>query len=137
MSVNIRAGESAISGYVGGSWDNTSKSFKIKRGKTKNDKKYQVFTVKVSSKDKDSGKYTNGKDIDVMLFGETKVEEGQLIGLIGRFTPNNYDNKEGKEVRGNQFMAFEEGIFTPDSWDKKESIKKTEPEQDNSEEEPW
>lgn len=124
MSVTVRAGESVVTGYVGGIYSTQDKKFAIKRGKTKNDKKYQVFSIKVSSKDKESGAYTNGKDIEVMLFGDTKIEEGQAIGLVGRFQPNNYTNSEGKEVRGNQFLAFEDGIFTPDSWDAKPEAKK-------------
>lgn len=139
MGISIKAGQSAVTGYVGGVWDKDSKSFKIKRGKTKTDKKYQVFSVKVSSKDKDSGKYTNGKDIEVMMFGDTKIEDGTLVGLIGKFVPNNYETKEGKEVRGNQFMAFDTDMFTPDSWEKKESTpaKKPEPIEVEDEEAPW
>lgn len=124
MSVTVRIGESVVTGYVGGVWSVQDKEFAIKRGKTKNDKKYQIFSIKVSSKDKESGAYTNGKDIEVMLFGDTKIEEGQALGLVGRFQPNNYTNGEGKEVRGNQFLAFEDGIFTPDSWDTKPEGKK-------------
>ena len=55
-----------------------------------------------------------------MLFGDQKVDDGQAIGLVGRFQPNNWTNKEGKEVRGNQFLAFADDIFEPASWDKKE-----------------
>ena len=134
MAVNIKIGESAISGRVGGVWSAQDKKFVIKRGKTKNDKKYQVFSVKVASKDKDSGTWTNGKDIEVMLYGETKVEEGQDIGLLGKFQPNNWE-KDGKEMRGNQFIAFEDGIFTPDSWDS--NTENPEPEEEEPDEMPW
>ena len=140
MAISIKAGQSAITGYVGGVWDKDSKSFKIKRGKTKTDKKYQLFSVKVSQKDKDSGTYINGKDIEVMMFGDTKIEDGTLIGLLGKFTPSNYKNKDGKEVRGNQFLAFDTDMFTPDSWEKKESTstpKKPEPIEVEDEAEPW
>ena len=137
MGISIKAGQSAVSGYVGGVWDKDSKSFKIKRGKTKTDKKYQVFSVKVSSKDKDSGKYTNGKDIEVMMFGETKIEERTLVGLVGRFVPNNDNTKEGKEIRGNQFRASDTDMFTPDSWEKKESTPAKKPIPIEDEELPW
>ena len=134
MGINLRAGESGITGYVAGVYNKESNGFSIKRGKTKNGKKYQVFAIKVSSKDKDSGEWTNGKNIEVMLFGDTKVEEKQLIGLVGRFVPNNYENKDGKTVYGSQFLAFEDGIFTPDSWGKKETKKEAPVEEDDN---PW
>ena len=122
MSVTIKMGQSAISGYVGGVYNKEAKGFAVKRGQTKAGKRYQVFVVKVASKDKESGKYTNGKDIEVMLFGDTKVEEGQSIGLLGRFQPNNY-MKDDKEVKGMQFLAFADDIFEPEAWDAKTETK--------------
>ncbi len=122
MSVVIKIGMSAISGYVGGVYNKEAKGFAVKRGQTKAGKRYQVFVVKVASKDKETGKYTNGKDIEVMLFGDIKVEEGQSIGLLGRFQPNNY-MKDDKEVKGLQFLAFADDIFEPAAWDAKAESK--------------
>lgn len=134
MAVNVKIGQSVVTGYVGGIWNKESKSFEVKRGTTKNGKKYQVFEVKVSSKDKESGEYTNGKGIKVMLWGDTPIEDKQIIGIIGKYEPDNYTSKEGKEIRGNILNAWSDGLFTPDSWDKKESPTQ----EDNSDDElPW
>lgn len=118
MAVSLRIGESAFTGYVGGVWNKDSKSFEVKRGTTKNGKKYQIFEVKVSSKNKESGEYTNGKGIKVMLWGDTPVENGQAIGLVGKLQPDNYTNQEGKEVRGNMLNAWADDMFEPDIWEK-------------------
>lgn len=130
----VKIGQCALSGYVKGLWDKDSKSFVIKRGKTKNDKRYQTFEIGVSKKDKD-GKWTNGQGIRVTLYGDTKVEDKQKIGVIGSFEPNNYE-KDGKTVFGNSFVAFE--LFEPLEWksenqEKSTSNKAKEEEDDN----PW
>jgi hypothetical protein len=119
IMVEVKSNTIAVAGYVSGIWDNESKSFKIRRGKTKNDKKYQIFEIKVASKDKDSGSWTNGKGLKVMLWGDEKIEDRQEIGILGKLTPDNYENKDGKEIRGLMVMAFE--TFVPDAWDNKES----------------
>lgn len=127
--VTLKQGQSAISGTVNGVWDNDTKKFVIKRGKTKNDKKYQTFTIATAKKDKD-GNWINGKGIRVTLFGDTKVEEKMKIGVIGMFEPN-VGEKDGKAIKyDDSFVAFE--MFEPASWDSKPEAKKEE-ESDN----PW
>jgi hypothetical protein len=54
-----------------------------------------------------------------MLWGDEKIEDKQEIGILGKLTPDNYESKDGKEIRGMMVMAFE--TFTPDAWEKKES----------------
>lgn len=122
----VKIGQSVVTGYVGGIWNKDSKSFEVKRGATKNGKKYQIFEVKVSSKDKESGTYTNGKGIKVMLWGDTPIESGQEIGLVGKYQPDNWTNQEGKEFRGNVFNAFADDLFKPLAWDAKETPAKEE-----------
>ena len=124
-----KIGQTYLTGRVKGIYDKDSKSFKIKKAKTKNDKKYQVFEIAVSKKDQD-GNWTNGQNIRVTLFGETPVADKQAIGLIGSFEPNNYE-KDGKTVYGLQFTAFE--IFEPASWDSKQESKPKDEKEDN----PW
>ena len=117
-----KIGQIYFTGYITGLYDFDSKSFKIKRGTSKNGKKYQIFGLKVSSKDQE-GNWTNGQPLKVMMFGDTKVEDKQQIGFIGRLTPDNYTNKEGKEIRGLSVMAFCDDMFEPANWDSKQESK--------------
>lgn len=135
MNTNeIKIGQVAVSGYVGGLWSKESKSFAVKRGATKNGKKYQIFELKVSKKD-DEGTYTNGKGLKIMLWGETLIEDGQEIGIVGRLQPDNWTNNEGKEIRGNMLNAFSDDLFEPARWEKKEGTASA-PKQEE-EELPW
>ena len=112
----IKENTIAVAGKVQGFWNSDDRAFEIKRGKTKNDKKYQIFEMSVSRKNED-GTWTNGKGMKVMLWGNHKVDHGDMLGVQGRLQPDNYTNKDGKEVWGNMIVAFEEGIFTPDKWE--------------------
>ena len=107
----------AVAGRVSGLWNNETKQFEVKRGKTKNDKKYQIAEISVAMKDKETGEWKNGKGLKFMLWGNHKVDHGDMLGVQGRLQPDNYTNKDGKEVWGNMIVAFEEGIFTPDKWE--------------------
>ena len=130
--MEIKVGQSAVSGYVGGLWSKESKSFEVKRGITKKGDKYQIFEIKVSSKAED-GSYTNGKGIKVMLMGDTPVESGQPIGVVGSFKPDNFTTNEGKEIRGNIMMCSE--TFEPTAWENKSN---PEPAKESPKEEmPW
>lgn len=120
--MELKIGQIAITGTAQGMWNKETRSFDVKRGMSKNDKKYQIFELKVSSKDQE-GNWTNGKGLKIMLWGNTKVEHGDTIGLVGRIQPDNWINKEGKEVYGNMFVAYDEDMFTPAQWEKKESSK--------------
>jgi hypothetical protein len=119
---NITMGQSAITGRVNGIWAKESKSFEIKRGSSKSGNRWQTFEIAVSTKKDDV--WVNGKGIKVMLIGDTKVENGQMIGLIGNFKADNYTNAEGKEVRGNMFLSSQ--IFTPAERESINEHKKTE-----------
>ena len=112
----IKENTIAVAGKAQGFWNNETRSFDIKRGKAKNDKKYQIFEMQVSKKNEDDT-WTNGKGMKVILWGDHKVEHGDMIGISGRLQPDNYTNKDGKEIWGNMIVAFEEGIFTPLKWD--------------------
>ena len=116
----IKSGLNAITGRVNGVYNKETKKGEVKRGMSKSGNKYQVFEISVSNKNED-GTYTNGMGIPVMLLGDTKVEAGDIVGLLGRFVANNYTNKEGKEVRGLQLMAKCDDMFKPLEWDKKEN----------------
>ncbi len=129
--MNLKVGQCAISGKTSGIWDAETKSFKIKRGSTKKGDKYQIFEVAVATKKDD--KWINGKGIKVMLMGTVKVEDKQEIGIVGRFQADNYTSKDGKEVRGNIFMANADDMFTPLAWDSKGESKPKVEEDDN----PW
>lgn len=114
--VKVRIGEIALTGRVSGVYNRETKTGEVKRGVTKNDKRYQIFEISVSSKDQ-QGNWTNGKGLKVMLWGDTKVEIGDNIGMVGRLQPDNYTNQDGKEIRGMMFNAFADSMFEPDSWD--------------------
>ena len=128
----LKIGQIAITGKVSGLWNKDNRTFEVKRGMTKNGKKYQIFDISVSSKDQE-GNWTNGKGIKVMLWGETKVEHGSNIGLVGRLQPDNYENKDGKTVYGNMINAFDTDMFEPEAWDKKPKAEDDKPPFDTKE----
>lgn len=115
--MEIKIGQTAITGRVSGLWNKENKSFEVKRGATQNGKKYQIFEISVSSKDKESGEWTNGKGVKVMLWGETPVDHGQEIGIVGRFQPDNWTTQDGKEIYGHMINAFADDIFEPAKWE--------------------
>lgn len=115
----IKNGMIAVAGRAKGLWNKETKSFEVKRGKSANGNKYQIFEIAVSSKDKD-GNYTNGKGLKVMITGGTKIEHNQEVGILGFLKPDNYTNKEGKEIQGLMLTAKCEDMFTPLAWEKKE-----------------
>ena len=134
MNTNeIKIGQVAVTGRVSGLWNKENKSFDVKRGQSKSGKKYQIFEISVASKDKESGEWTNGKGLKVMLWGDTKVEHGGEIGVVGRLQPDNWTNHEGKEIWGNMLNAFADDLFEPASWEPKESSGK--PQEEKKEEE--
>ena len=53
----------------------------------------------------------------VMLWGDTAVVEKTMVGVMGRFQPDNYTNKEGVEIRGLMINAFDNDMFTPEQWE--------------------
>ena len=129
----LKIGMSAITGIVDGI-KNDKGIYEVKRGSKSNGERYQIFNIKVSNREID-GTWTKGKPIKVILSGNDRVEVNEKIGIIGRFKPSNYVNKEGTLVIGNEFSG--ESLFTPDSWEKKEEPKATKPTQQASEESDW
>lgn len=118
--MEIKIGQTAITGRVSGLWNKENKSFEVKRGATQNGKKYQIFEISVSSKNKETDEWTNGKGVKVMLWGETPVEHGSEIGVVGRFQPDNWTNQEGKTIYGNMINAFADDLFEPAKWEPRE-----------------
>jgi len=108
----------AVAGRVDGLWNKETKSFEVKRGMTANGKKYQIFEISVSAKDKEDN-WTNGKGLKVMMWGETKIEAGTVVGIKGKLQPDNWTNSEGKEIRGLMVNAFADDMFTPEKWEGK------------------
>jgi hypothetical protein len=107
--MEITLGQSVLTGKVGGVWSKETKSFEVNRGTSGAGNRWQSFEIQVSTKKDDV--WINGKGHKVMLIGDTKVEKGQMIGLVGNWKADNYVNAEGKEVKGNMFLSSE--IFTP------------------------
>lgn len=93
-----------IVGYVSGVWNGSK--FEIKKGTSRNGKKFAIAQIQVSEKD-DNGNWTTGSPIKFVIFGDDadNVIEKQRITITGYFRPNNYQ-KDGKEVRGNEFAAL-------------------------------
>lgn len=117
----LRIGESAVSGRVSGLWNKETRTFEVKRGSTQNGKRFQIFEMSVSSKDKDSDTWKNGKGQKVFLFGDKAINHGDNIGIVGKLVPDNYTTQDGKEVYGNMLMSFSDDLFEPASWEKKET----------------
>ena len=106
---DIIAGDSVITGKISGRYNSETKKWEIKFGDSANGNRWQSFEIAVSSKKDD--KWINGKGVKVMYIGNTRVHHDEYVGLIGKFKPDNYIDKDGKEVRGNMFITSE--IFKP------------------------
>ena len=102
-----------INGYFNGTdWDSSSRTFKIKTLGTKESGAI-LCGLNVSGKDKDGNKQY-GKSVDVKINIKSEAEGSRVYGLIasgdsmlqmnGFFVPNNW-TKEGKEMKGNQFLV--------------------------------
>jgi hypothetical protein len=111
----LKENQVAVAGRVNGVWNNQTKGFEIKTGVTQNGKKWQIFEISVSKRDGDT--WVNGKGMKVMLWGDTAVVEKTMVGVMGRFQPDNYTNKEGVEIRGLMINAFDNDMFTPEQWE--------------------
>lgn len=96
----------------GNFWNEASKSFEIKKIKA-GDWLAVGFGINVSSKDKE-GNRVYGKPVDVImtLNGKDdldKIDFDSPMVLEGFYVPNNWTNKEGKEIKGNQFKCTIDG----------------------------
>ena len=99
--------------------------------------------LNVSGKDKE-GNRVYGKSIDVKINVKSRDEAMRVKGLItagdsmfscdGFFVPNNWTNKEGKEIKGNQFLVTDSTTFVPFDGQVKPKAKPA-PEADITEEE--
>ena len=113
----IKIGMSAVTGRV----------FNVKR-KMVGEHKIQEFGLGISKKNKD-GSYSNGF-LNVTLWGDTKVEDRQDVGLLGRLEPEEYTKQDGTKVTGIRFNANE--VFTPAKWESKGQAPKQE-----EDDKPW
>ena len=103
-----------INGYFNGTlWNDETRSFDIKTLGEK-DNGAILCGLNVSGKDRDGNK-VYGKSVDVKI-NIKSAEEGQrvyqlissgssMLSMDGFFVPNNYTNKDGVNVKGNQFLV--------------------------------
>jgi single-stranded DNA-binding protein len=115
----IKENQIAVSGRVSGVWNNQERRFEIKTGTSKGGEKYSIFEISVSKPPKEGepgAKWVNGKGQKVILWGNITVEENSMIGVVGKLQPDNFTTADGKEIRGNQVVADEKDLFTPEKW---------------------
>ncbi len=107
-----------ITGTVQGMYDRALDKGVIKTGKDAKGTKWQIFELEVSKKDRKTGKWINGKNMKVTLFGDAPdVEIGQPIGLGNCFLePENFTNANGIEIRGVGIVAYADKLFEPLAW---------------------
>lgn len=105
-----------LDGYVKGT-DYNNGNWGVKTLGTR-DKGAILFQIGVSGKDKDGNKQyasiegkVNIKDANEGARVMALVQESELCQFEGFFTPNNYTNKEGKEIRRVQFLVFDSTTF--------------------------
>lgn len=110
-----------INGYFGGTaWNETTRKFDVKTLGTPESGAI-LCGLNVSGKDKDGNKQY-GKPVDVKINVKSKDEAIRVKGLImagetmfscdGFFVPNNW-TKDGKEIKGNQFLVTDSTTFRP------------------------
>lgn len=118
----IKENQVAISGRVSGVWNNDTKAFEVKKGVSKNGVRWQIFEISVSKKEGED--WVNGKGIKVMLWGgsalDLDLEPKDKIGIVGRFVPDNYTNRDGVVIKGHSVVADVKDMFVPIRWDKEE-----------------
>ena len=100
----------------GGQWNKDTRKWEI--GKFKAGENFGIkLSYGVSKKDKNSGERIYGQSIPVTLWLDNKEQFADVVKKIenmvvieGYFTPSNYE-KEGKEIKGNQFNCNYSGLF--------------------------
>lgn len=115
----LKENQVSVSGRVNGVWNNTTKAFEIISGVSKAGNKYQIFEISVSQKNSETGAWTNGKGLKVMLTGDVVIEEKSMVGVVGRLQPDNFTTKDGKEVRGLMVQARSVDMYVPEKWEAK------------------
>jgi len=107
-----------ITGTVTGQYDRKQDKGVIRVGKDSHGLKHQIFEIEVSKKNRETGKWTNGKNMKVTLFGPGEdVEIGDQIGLGQCYLePDNYTDPRGREIRGVGIVAYTDNLFNPKSW---------------------
>jgi hypothetical protein len=111
----LKENQISVAGRVGGLWNNETKKHEIRSGVTQNGKKYQIFEISVAKKVGEN--WTNGKGLKVMLWGDTTIEAGTQVGIVGRLQPDNFTTKDGIEVRGMMVNAFDGDMYVPAKWE--------------------
>ena len=96
-----------------------------------------LFQITVSGKDKEGNKQYASIDGKVSIKDEAEagrvyklIADSKLCEFEGFFVPNNYKNKEGKEIRQVQFLVTDSKTFVEKSLDKK-------PEPAEEDDNPW
>jgi phosphotransferase system IIB component len=120
VSEELRIRECHITGSTTGIFNRDTKEFNIIIGTDKNGNKYQKFKLEIARPNKDNSGWTNGKDIDVTLFGDyPDIIPGQPIGLGNcSFEPRNH-NRDGREIKDNGIVASATYVFEPSEWEKR------------------
>jgi len=133
-----------IDGFLkGNNWNKETKTWDIlKLGEPDNGA--LIVGLGVSGKDKD-GKRVYGKAVKVKINIKSRKEGERVLGLIedgtlvefdSFFVPDNFTNKEGKEIQGNMLLCWDSTTLVEKQMNqKKESSKPTKKEED--EESPW
>ena len=126
MSNSVKV-NSRLCGFLsGGKWDKDSRKFVV--GKFKAGDKFGLnLAMGVSSKKGDKRVY--GQSIPVTMFLDNKEDFDKVINIIengmvvveGYFQANNYE-KDGKEVRGNQFVCGFKDLYKADEYGNTKSV---------------
>ena len=133
-----------LNGYFKGTfWNKDSKKFEIKKLGTA-EAGAILCGLNVSGKTKEGDK-TFGKPVDVKINIKSPAEGKRVYGLIasgesmcecdGFFVPANWTDKEGKEVKGNQFLVNDSTTFK--KYDGVSAPKKESATVEDEESNPW
>ena len=102
-----------LDGYLNGiKWNDSARKFEIIKFGTPEDGAL-IVGLNVSGKDKDGNKVYGQPlkvKINIKSANEGKrvlglIEEGKLVQFDGFLVPDNYSNKEGKEVKGHMYLV--------------------------------
>lgn len=119
-----------LDGYLkGNTWNADKRVFELKKiGDIPSALLLAGLSVNGKSKD---GEKVFGKPMDVKISIKTQEEGKRIAGLINEgklvkfdcfFVPNNYTNKEGKEVKGNAIMITDSTTVIEKVLEKKEMV---------------
>lgn len=84
----------------------TGKAWRVEDKKSeKTGKSWQTFVFSYGKKQQDDS--WKNVYINVVLFNDRKVAEGEILKLSGKIEPNTYERKDGTPVEGINFVAFD------------------------------